>query len=253
MITQGAFVWYDLMTPDMAAAQAFYEAVVGWNAQDSGMPGHAYTLFTVDGRPMAGLMSLTQDMRDMGVPPCWTGYVAVSDVDGVAAAMQADGGTVRKGPEDIPGVGRFAVVADPQGAVLCLFKGQGDMEPAAADAPGSIGWHELMTSDLKAGWAFYAKAFGWEKADAMDMGDLGPYQLFTHDGVQIGGMMKRPPFIPVSHWRYYINVPDIKAALDKVKSGGGELLQGPMQVPGGQWIVQCQDPQGAFFALLAPR
>lgn len=189
----------------------------------------------------------------MGVPPCWTGYVAVSDVDAVAAAMQADGGAVRKGPEDIPGVGRFAVVADPQGAVLCIFKGQGEMRPLAAAAPGHVGWHELMTSDLEAGFAFYAKHFGWSKAHAVDMGEMGPYQIFSHDGVDIGGMMKRPPFMPVSHWRYYVNVPDINAALDKVKSGGGEVLQGPMPVPGGQWIVQCRDPQGAFFALVAPQ
>jgi predicted enzyme related to lactoylglutathione lyase len=253
MITQGAFVWYDLMTPDMAAAEAFYGAVVGWSAQDSGMPGHAYTLFTMDGRPAAGLMALTQDMRDMGVPPCWTGYVAVSDVDAAAAAMQADGGDVRKGPEDIPGVGRFAVVADPQGAVLCIFKGQGEMEPPAQGAPGFVGWHELMTSDLEAGFEFYAKHFGWSKADAIDMGEHGPYQMFAHKGAPIGGMMKRPPHVPVSYWGFYFNVPDINAALDKVKSGGGDLLHGPVQVPGGSWIGQCRDPQGAFFALVAPR
>lgn len=253
MTTQGAFVWCDLMTTDMAAAEAFYGAVVGWQSQDSGMPGDPYTLFTADQRPAAGLMTLPQEARDMGAPPCWTAYVAVSDVDAVAAAMQADGGAVRKGPEDIPGVGRFAVVADPQGAVLCIFKGQGEMQPPAAGTPGHVGWHELMTSDLEAGLAFYAKHFGWSKADAVDMGEMGPYQMFAHDGQTIGGIMKRPSFMPVSHWRIYFNVADIKAASDAVKAGGGEVLQGPMQAPGGSWILQGRDPQGAFFALVAPR
>ena len=253
MTTQGAFVWYDLMTSDMPAAEAFYGAVVGWQARDSGMPGHAYSLFTVDERPAAGLMTLPQEARDMGVPPCWTGYVAVSDVDAAVAAMQADGGAVRKGPEDIPGVGRFAVVADPQGAVLCIFRGEGDMPPPPAGTPGYMGWHELMTSDLDAGFAYYARHLGWSKAEAIDMGELGPYQIFAHEAVPIGGMMKQPPFIQVSHWRFYINVSDIKAAQNEVKSGGGEILQGPMPVPGGSWVLQCRDPQGAFFALVAPQ
>jgi predicted enzyme related to lactoylglutathione lyase len=253
MTVQGAFVWYDLMTTDRAAAEAFYHSVVGWGARDSGMPGVNYTLFTAAERPVVGLMDLPHDAREMGVPPCWTGYVAVSDVDAAAAAMQASGGQMRKGPDDIPGVGRFAVVADPQGAVLCIFKGEGDvMEPPPAETPGHVGWHELMTSDLEAGFAFYAKHFGWSKADAMDMGEMGPYQMFAHDGAAIGGMMTRPPYVPVSYWGYYFNVPDIKAAIEKVTEGGGQNLHGPIQVPTGSWIAQCRDPQGAFFSLVAP-
>ena len=170
-----------------------------------------------------------------------------------AAAYEADGGAVRRPPEDIPGVGRFAVVADPQGAVLCLFKGQGEpAPPPPAGAAGYVGWHELMTSDLEAGFAFYAKRFGWTKGDAMDMKDMGVYQIFTHNGVPIGGMMTRPPQVPWSYWGFYFNVPKIKDAMDKVAAGGGAVLHGPVQVPGGSWIVQARDPQGAFFALVAP-
>ncbi len=254
MTIEGAFVWYDLMTTDMTAAEAFYADVVGWSAADSGMPDTSYTLFKVGDRPVAGLMILPQDAKDMGVPPCWTGYVAVSDVDKAAAAYQADGGAVRKGPMDIPGVGRFAVADDPQGAVVCLFKGQGEvMAPFAPGTPGSIGWHELMTSDLDAGFAFYAKHFGWTKGDGIDMGAMGVYQLFAHGGEDIGGMMKRPPHVPVSCWGYYFNVEDINASVGKVTSGGGEILNGPMPVPGGQWVANCRDPQGAYFSIVAPK
>jgi predicted enzyme related to lactoylglutathione lyase len=253
MSTQGAFIWYDLMTTDMPAAESFYGSVVGWRAEDSGMPGHAYTLLKAGDRPAGGMMALPPESAQNGVPPCWTGYVAVGDVDAAAAAFAADGGTVHKAPQDIPGVGRFAVVADPQGAVLCLFRGQGEMgPPPAPGAPGFVGWHELMTSDLEAGFAFYAKHFGWTKAEAMDMGPMGVYQIFAHNGVAIGGMMTRPPHVPVSYWGFYFNVPKIKEAMGKVTAGGGEILHGPTQVPGGSWIIQARDPQGAFFALVGP-
>ena len=252
MTTQGAFVWYELMTTDMAAAEAFYTDVVGWTAADSGMAGMDYTLFKMGERMVAGSMTLPQDAAAMGVPPCWTGYVAADDVDATAKAMKADGAAIHKGPADIPGVGRFAVMADPQGAAFCLFKGDGTFEAQAPATPGTIGWHELYTSDLEAGFAFYAKHFGWTKADAMDMGEMGVYQMFAHEGVPIGGMMTRPPHLPVSAWSYYFNVPAIDPALDKVKALGGQVLHGPQPVPGGSIIAQCSDPQGVFFCMVAP-
>jgi hypothetical protein len=254
MTAQGAFVWYDLMTTDRSAAAVFYGSVLGWTAQDSGMADGAYTLFKAGERPTTGMMALPQALLDRGVPPCWTGYVAVADVDAEAAAYAADGGSVREGPQDIPGVGRFAVVCDPQGAVLCLFRGTGKMAPEPPPGtPGLVGWRELLTSDLEAGFAFYAKRFGWTKSDAVDMGAMGVYQLFAHEGVQIGGMMTRPPNVPWSYWGFYFNVPDVNEAIAKAKAGGGEVPHGPAPVPGGQFIAQCRDPQGAYFAVVAPK
>ncbi|HUO23249.1 MAG TPA: VOC family protein [Caulobacteraceae bacterium] len=253
MTTQGAFVWYDLMTPDPDAAQAFYGSVVGWTARDSGMPGQAYTLFLVGERGVVGLMAMPEDVPP-GMPPCWTGYVAVNDVDAMAADYAADGGKVLKSPQDIPGVGRFAVVADPQGAALCIFRGEGEEPPKPAPgAPGYVGWHELISSDAAAGFDFYAKHFGWSKLEALDMGEMGVYQMFGHEGEAIGGMMNRPPHIPVSYWGFYFNVPEIDAAVERVKAGGGHILHGPAPVPGGSVIAQCRDPQGAFFSLVAPQ
>ena len=254
MTTQGAFVWYELMTTDMAAAKAFYGSVVGWTPQDSDMPDMDYTLFKVGDQGVAGLMLLPDDAKARGVPPCWTGYVAVNDVDAETAAFAADGGKALKGPMDIPGVGRMSVVADPQGAVLCLFRGEGEMPAAPArGTPGYAGWRELMTSDLEAGFAFYAKHFGWTKDHDMDMGPMGPYRLFAHEGVPIGGMMKRDANTPVSYWRFVFNVAKIGDAVEKVKAGGGQVVHGPIEVPGGDWVAMAIDPQGAFFAVVGPQ
>ncbi len=254
MTTQGTFVWYELMTTDVEAAKAFYGAVVGWTPQSAPTASMDYTLFKVGDQGVAGLMTLPDDAKARGVPPCWTGYVAVADVDAASAAFEAEGGKILKGPMDIPEVGRFSVAADPQGAVLCLFKGAGEMPPApAAGTPGYVGWYELMTSDLEAGFAFYAKQFGWTKDQDMDMGPMGTYRIFAHDGVPCGGMMNPGPESPIPYWRFIFNVAKISDAADSIKAGGGQVVHGPVQVPGGNWVAMAVDPQGAFFAVVGPQ
>jgi predicted enzyme related to lactoylglutathione lyase len=158
-------------------------------------------------------------------------------------------------PEDIPGVGRFAVVTDPYGAAFNLFKDSSAMapEPKVPETPGHIGWHELHAGDGVGAFAFYSGLFGWTKAQAMDMGPLGVYQLFAIDGVDSGGMMTKMPETPQPFWLYYINVAALDAAVAKVTEGGGKVVVAPNQVPGGSWVANCCDPQGAFFALVAPR
>jgi predicted enzyme related to lactoylglutathione lyase len=166
------------------------------------------------------------------------------------------GGAVHREPEDIPGVGRFAVVADPQGAVLMLFKdSSGEAMPAVVPGtPGHVGWHELYADDWPAALAFYADLFGWSRGTAVDMGPMGTYQLFAcgAGGAEVGGMMNRPAGVPGPCWLYYFNVAAVDAAVARVTGLGGQVLNGPMQVPGGSWIVQCADPQGAAFALVGP-
>jgi len=251
----GKFIWYDVMTTDMKAAEKFYTSVVGWTAKDAGMSGHPYVLFSAGPAMVGGLMPIPEDALAMGVPPCWTGYIAVDNVDGYAARVKGAGGSIRREPADIPGVGRFAVVADPDGAVFILFKPSSDQEPPAIPpgAQGHVGWHELYAGNLDAAWKFYSGLFGWTKADTMDMGAMGIYQLFATGGQPIGGMMTKPPQVPVPFWTYYFNVDAADAAVERVKAGGGKIANGPMEVPGGSWIVQCIDPQGAFFAMAAPK
>jgi predicted enzyme related to lactoylglutathione lyase len=253
--SHGRFVWYELMTTDMEAAKAFYANVVGWGTRDASMPGRAYTLFTAGEASVSGLMVLPEDARKkMGAKPTWIGYVGVNDVDATADRIKRLGGTVHVPPQEIPNISRFSVVADPQMATLALFKWlkPGQVEPAELSAPGRVGWHELLAADWEQALAFYGELFGWQKADA-DTGEMGTYALFSAGGQTIGGMFTKPAMVPVPFWLYYFNIGDIDAAAKRVKAGRGQILNGPIAVPGGNWIVQCTDPQGAMFALVGKR
>jgi predicted enzyme related to lactoylglutathione lyase len=249
----GKFVWYELATPDAPAAQAFYQHVIGWDAKDAGMPGLAYTLLSAGPQVVGGICSMSGPDCDEGAKPGWVGYIGVENVDAHLGRVKESGGSILRQPADIPGVGRFAVVADPYGAVFMLFKGTGDMEaPSAPGTPGHIGWHELQAGDGVGAFAFYSKLFGWVKAEAMDMGAQGVYQIFEVDGVPVGGMMTRMPETPAPFWLYYFNVEAIEAAMKRVTEAGGKLIMGPMEVPGGSWIAQGLDSQGLIFAMVAP-
>lgn len=138
---QGKFVWYELLTSDAAAAEAFYRSVIGWTARDSGHPDMAYTILSAGETMVAGLMALPEQARSAGARPGWNGYVAVDDVDAASGQFVADGGRVHMPPADIPGIGRFAVVSDPQGAVITLFRPNdgGNQPPAAPGVPGHAG------------------------------------------------------------------------------------------------------------------
>ncbi|MFZ2987946.1 VOC family protein, partial [Ideonella sp.] len=203
----GNFIWYELMTTDAPAAEAFYEAVVGWQMQDAGMPDMRYTLLHAGPAMVAGLMAWPADMLAAGARPAWTGYVHVDDVDAVAAKVLAAGGSVHRAPEDIPGVGRFAVVADAQGASFDLFKPlPGDTGlPAASDAPGTVGWHELHAEAGETALDFYSDLFGWTEVGSLDMGIDGTYQMFATAAGQtaMGGIMTRSSHTPRPFWLYY--------------------------------------------------
>lgn len=252
---QCEFVWYDVMTTDTKAAQGFYTGVIGWDARDSGMPDRSYTILSMGERMVGGLMPIPESARSMGARPAWMGYVGVDDVDAYSARVTAAGGAILRVPEDIPGIGRFAVAADPHGAAFILFRGSSDQAPTpvAQGTPGHIGWHELHAGDGERAFAFYSGLFGWTKAEAVDMGPMGVYQTFATGGDAVGGIMTKRPEVPHPFWLYYFNVDAIDAAMARVKDKGGQIVNGPMEVPGGSWIVQGLDPQGAMFALVAPK
>lgn len=248
-----AFCWYELMTTDVNAAQAFYASVLGWALRDSGTPGMDYRLASTGGSDVAGMMVLPDDAAKAGARPGWVGYVAVEDVDAKAEKLKSLNGVIHKAPADIPGVGRFAMVADPQGAVFVLFTprmGEGAGPPPLGTV-GDAGWRELYTGDLEAAFAFYAELFGWTKGEAHDMGPMGPYQIFHAGAERTGGMMKSPSSHPGTWWNYYFYVDGAASAAERVTTAGGTVVMGPQQVPDGHWIVQCMDPQGAVFGLLS--
>ena len=252
--TPTSFVWYELMTTDTDVAERFYRDVVGWNAQPFDQPDMRYTVMSAGGRMVAGLMALPPEYAEAGGRPAWVGYIYADDVDAATDGVRDAGGAVHREPADIPNVGRFSVVADPGGAIFNLFKPSGgEMPPASPTTPGHVGWHELHAADGASAFSFYAGQFGWTKDRAMDMGPMGTYQLFAAGGDAIGGIMTKPPEMPAPAWLFYFTVPAIDAAVTRVTDGGGQVLNGPMEVPGGAWIIQGLDPQGAMFALVGMR
>jgi hypothetical protein len=251
---RGHFVWYELMTSDMAAAKAFYTKVVGFGGRDASSPGMPYTLLTAGETAVGGLMMLPADARRVGAQPRWLGYVGVADVDASARRINELGGAVHIPPADIPDIGRFAVVADPQAATLALIKplGPGEPEADALDKPGRVGWHELLAADGANAFIFYSELFGWRKAELENNLD-DAYQPFSAGAQAIGGMFTKPPFVANPFWLYYFNVADIAVAAANVTAVGGKILEGPVEVPGGSRVARCEDPQGAMFALMEKR
>ncbi|MBI5867551.1 MAG: VOC family protein [candidate division Zixibacteria bacterium] len=248
------FIWYELNTPDPKAAEVFYGRVLECTAREFA-PGAGYTILSAGGADIGGIMAIPENACEPHARPAWVGYIGVSDTDDAVARLRAAGGSVFKEPTDIPGVGRFAVVADPHGAVFLLMKGavENPPPPVAPGTPGHVGWHELHAGDGKQAFSFYSGIFGWTPAEAMDMGEMGVYQIFATGNGPVGGMMTKMPEFPAPSWLYYFNVTALDAAIARVKENGGQVLMGPHEVPGGQWIAQCLDPQGAMFALLSSK
>lgn len=249
---RGRFVWHELMTTDTDAAIDFYSHVVPWKTQDSGMP--SYTLWMSGKYRAGGLMALPEE--EAATPPHWLIYIGTADVDATVAAAEKLGGKTLKAPADIPNVGRFAVLSDPQGAAFAVFTPQpasGDGMPPGGGV-GDFTWHELATTDLDGAVNFYSDLFGWSKGAAHDMGEMGVYQLISVDGQDVGGIYKARDNSTPPNWLSYARVADAGKAANAIKANGGRVLNGPMEVPGGSWIVQLLDPQGGAFAVVeAPR
>lgn len=245
---QGTPCWYELTTTDLNAAQTFYHKILGWTVGDSGMPGMDYRIARAGEAMVAGMMLPPAP----GIPPNWTIYFSVDDCDAATRAAQAEGAMVCMEPTDIPGVGRFAALADPQGAVFCILRMDDVGQAFDQSKTGHGCWHELMSTDPRAALAFYGKLFGWKPTTAMDMGAMGTYQLFAHQGQEIGGMMGLGN-APVPCWLPYFNTGGIDAAIARIAANGGQTVMGPMEVPGGAFVCVATDPQGAFFALIGPK
>ncbi len=249
-IPTGRFVWYELLTSDPHAAITFYTKIVGWGTQLWPGGEQPYTMWTAHDTPIGGVMLLPEDAKKMGARPHWLGYLSTPDVDATVAHSTELGGKVLNPGMDLPEIGRIAILADPQGAVFAAFTPANPM-PSGRFEPkqGDFSWHELATTDHAGAFAFYSALFGWEKTESMDMGEMGIYQMFGYEGQTIGGMMAKPSEMPVPAWLYYAKVPDVGQLVKAVQQNGGRVLNGPMEVPDGDIVAQCEDPQGAAFAI----
>jgi len=254
MPKQGEFVWHDLATPDLDGATAFYSAVMGWTGEQ--MPGvdMAYIGFDSAGKTVGGAMVLSDEMKQMGAPPNWTPCIATEDVDALCDKVGGLGGTVLNPPTEVPG-GRFALVQDPQGAVFEVYQAgdkNGEAEQVAEVPDGDFCWYDLNTTDWEGARAFYRELFGWSESGVMNDSPGGTYWMFKSQSGDrtVGGMSDMAKMMQVpAHWLCYVSVPDLDGALEKVKELGGQVMNGPMEVPGGDRIAHCMDAQGAAIAL----
>lgn len=245
---RGRFIWHELMTTDTGAAATFYQKVVGWNTQ-SWPQDKSYTMLLAGKQPVAGLMALPEDAKAMGTPPNWLSYIGTADVDATSARLEKLGGKILRAAWNIPTVGRVAIVQDSQGAVFGLYAPETPMPASNRPSLGEFSWHELATDDPALALAFYQDLFGWEKTSSMDMSpEMGSYDMFGWSGVPMGGIFKRPPNVP-ANWLPYAMVPDSKKVATTIAALGAKVVNGPMEVPGGDWIVVGLDRQGATFAV----
>ena len=247
----GRFVWHELLTNDTAGAAAFYPKVVPWRTAPSSMPG--YTIWMAGQTQIGGLMTLPAEAGS--TPPHWLIYVGTPNVDSTCSQAQGLGARIVKPPGDIPNVGRFAVLSDPQGATFAVFTPGGEPPPGGPPAQGGFSWHELATTDVAGALRFYGQLFGWSKGVAHDMGNaMGVYQVFQHGGNQAGGICNVQGPSTAPSWLSYVHVAESSRAVAAAKGAGGRLLHGPMEVPGGSWVAMMMDPQGGTFAVQeAPR
>jgi predicted enzyme related to lactoylglutathione lyase len=251
----GEFIWYELMTTHAEGACKFYGEVVGWQAADSGMPNMDYRILSAGSVPVGGVLELSKEMLDGGVRPGWCGYVEVADVEATVDAVKAGGGSVHVPPSDIPDVGRFAMISDPQGVPIYVMHSTSPEESRAYDQAeiGHCAWNELSTPDPEAALDFYMPLFGWTRGETMAMGEAGDYQMFDAAGRSVGAVMKATPLGPPPMWRFYFRVASLTEASARIREGGGSVLHGPQQVPGDDEILIAADPQGVMLAVVAKR
>lgn len=242
---RGRFVWHELMTSNPDAAAAFYGKVIGWKTK--GWPEDpSYRMWTTKDIAVGGLMALPDQAKLAGAPPHWMSYIGVPDVDAAVRQATGLGAKTHVPPQDVPNAGRFAVLADPQGAMFAVYASfQPQPEPPEL---GSFSWHELATTDYQAAWKFYRTLFGWEQISSFDMGPAGTYVIFGLGGVQLGGIYNKPLEVPMPNWLPYVRVAKADDTGTAATRAGGRVINGPMEVPGGDRIVNFLDPQGAVIA-----
>lgn len=241
---RGQFVWHELKTPDANAAHAFYAKAIGWKSQPWEQDS-SYVMFTARRGPVGATAAPSEAQN--GASPHWLPYIGTGDIERTVKQARDKGGSVVKDIDSLSTGSRYAVLKDPFGATFGVYESAEEYGTMTPPQAGEHSWHELMTGDFHAAFDFYSSLFGWQKMDEHDMGELGTYMVWGLNGRQMGGMFKAMAGAPPA-WLGYVNVKDVQQTARKVKSAGGKVINGPMEVPGGDWIVTAVDPQGAMFA-----
>lgn len=255
-LCRGAITWHELMTTDPQSAMAFYGTVFGWRFDAGEVAGRRYSVILAGEVPIGGMLGLDVGMRAGGAAPVWVPYVAVEALGSAGESLRGLGGRMTMEGMAIPGMGPFALAADPEGVPFYMMAYESAPPGRAAlcpPAPGQCAWNELTARAPDRAIAFYTGLFGWRQEGELPMGDLGSYRFLHHDDRMIGAVMPAGDPGKPAGWTFYFTVPDIDAGAEAVRAGGGTVLHDPVEIPGGDFSVTAADPQGAVFGLVGPR
>lgn len=249
----GKFVLHELYTTDPAASKKFYCELFDWTAQDLPIgPDAFYTRFVQGDKLIAGMMdiALIPASDDQKPPAHWAVYVSVDDVDTATARAVAGGGLLLSGVHEIPGMGRWSVMQDPQGAMFRLYKSDaGDGEDLDVREWGHFCWESLNTSDVPAGVRFYQDVVGWSTEPMGDMPLLMRKRTGSQEAVSVASTGKADG---TPHWATFVSTPDAKATLAKAKSLGATILLSRTEIPSGGAFAILNDPTDAKVYLFEP-
>jgi predicted enzyme related to lactoylglutathione lyase len=244
---RGLFVWHELNTTEITSAADFYSRLIGWKTRDWDQ-NPAYKIWTMGREGRGGLYSIHEEPNVVTPPPHWLSYVGTPDVDATVRQTVELGGKVVTPAYDVPKIGRMAVLQDPQGGMFAI-SAQVERSRYREPQVGDFSWHELLTTNRETAFDFYSKLFGWEKITAMDMGGGNMYQIYGTGGHQLGGIYVPPTGLPGGPiWIAYVMVRDARKVAETAKGIGAQIVHGPIEVPGGDWVFTGIDRQGAFFA-----
>jgi predicted enzyme related to lactoylglutathione lyase len=246
----GRPLWYELITSDVKAAEAFYTSVLEWGLVPLEGSPQRYDMWMREGDEAVAVGGVMAMPAGLNLPPHWGMYIGVPNLEEAVAKIERLGGSAVADAIAVPSIGRMRTMRDPQRAVFSVYEPASSPNPEAPPEIGDISWLELQTTDAAAALTFYTEVFGWKAGDAIDMGPMGKYHEFGRTSL-LGGMMNKGPEMAQMppHWGLYIRVPDVDEGAELVKANGGRILNGPMDVPGGDRVVNCMDPQGAAFSL----
>jgi predicted enzyme related to lactoylglutathione lyase len=241
--------WVDLATTDLPEAEKFYGSLFGWEKEHSPIgDDQVYSMQKLRGKYVAAIYEQMQEQKEQGLPPHWGTYIAVNDVDSIAARVKKLGGTVVVEPMDVMDAGRMSLLMDPEGAVFAVWQAKEHQGAGLVNEAGTLCWNELVASDIEKSAEYYSELFG---VSAEDMSGPMEYKMIKVGENQVAGIFKKTPEMKdmSSYWSVYFAVDDCDATVEKAKKMNAEVLVSPTDFPSGRFAM-LRDPQGATFSVI---